>query len=261
MTDGQSLALEQLKEIVVRDDYVIDIEDIREPSASAKTWLIIEISLHCGGLPSAPGGLVLRERERSEICVPEDFPFHKPGDGCDTNGLQARRMCNGPGTFGFIKHHRRSGTSTMGCSDSLECACTLAQNVRRSTNSILKGARSIPPSLIRMKNRQNASSDSGECTRSERQRLVGLRPRADLSSSSRDRRLTAAPDKREVHSLRHCSCRSGCPGNDLDSPSFWKTSWSAAPSCAISYSAFRQPPEQRRDSPPYAVVAYSNAWC
>jgi len=77
MTDGQSLALEQVKEIVVRDDYVIDIEDVREPSPS-ESRLVIEVSLYCGDLPRAPGGLVLRERERFQIYVPAEFPYQKP---------------------------------------------------------------------------------------------------------------------------------------------------------------------------------------
>jgi predicted acylesterase/phospholipase RssA/proteasome lid subunit RPN8/RPN11 len=77
MTDGQRLALEQIKEIVVRDDYVIDIEDVREPSPS-EGRLAIEISLHCGDLLHAPGGLALRERERLQIYVPADFPYQKP---------------------------------------------------------------------------------------------------------------------------------------------------------------------------------------
>lgn len=77
MTDGQRLALEQIKEIVVRDDYAIDIEGVWELSPS-ESRLVIEISLHCGDLPHAPGGLVFRERERFQVYVPAEFPYQKP---------------------------------------------------------------------------------------------------------------------------------------------------------------------------------------
>ncbi|MDL1891128.1 hypothetical protein FBQ96_16435, partial [Nitrospirales bacterium NOB] len=77
MTEGQDLALEQLKEIAVRDGYVLDIEDLIAPSAG-KPNLFVEISLHCGDIEHAPGGLRLRERERFWISVPPQFPFQKP---------------------------------------------------------------------------------------------------------------------------------------------------------------------------------------
>ena len=77
MTEGQDLALEQLKEIAVRDGYVLDIEDIVAPS-EGKPSLFVEISLHCGDIEHAPGGLKLRARERFWILVPPQFPFQKP---------------------------------------------------------------------------------------------------------------------------------------------------------------------------------------
>ena len=77
MTDGQKLALEQIKEIVVRDGYVFDIENVVPPSAEKPT-LFVEVSVHCGAIEKAPGGLALRERERFWISVPPQFPFQKP---------------------------------------------------------------------------------------------------------------------------------------------------------------------------------------
>ncbi len=77
MTSGQRLATEQLKEIVLRDSHAIDIEDFKEPE-SENDGLVIEVSIHCGHLQQAAGGLALRERERFTIWVPPAFPFQKP---------------------------------------------------------------------------------------------------------------------------------------------------------------------------------------
>src|SRR4051794_27610190 len=77
MTDGQRLSIEQLKEVVLRDSHAIDIEDLKEPE-SDNHGLLVEVSIHCGQLQKAAGGLPLRERERFTISVPPAFPFQKP---------------------------------------------------------------------------------------------------------------------------------------------------------------------------------------
>jgi integrative and conjugative element protein (TIGR02256 family) len=77
MTDGQRLSIEQLKEVVLRDSHAIDIEDLKEPE-SDNDGLVVEVSIHCGQLQKAAGGLPLRERERFTILVPPAFPFQKP---------------------------------------------------------------------------------------------------------------------------------------------------------------------------------------
>lgn len=77
MTDGQQLALWQLKEIVHAEPDALHIEDLKEPDTS-NLWLRVTVSILIGGIPMVDGGLRLRERETFFFFVPQSFPFRKP---------------------------------------------------------------------------------------------------------------------------------------------------------------------------------------
>ncbi len=77
MTNGQRLALEQLREIESVAAGGLEILSVRHPddkSASA----VVELSLLCRDLPKAAGSLPLRERERFRLLIPPNFPFDYP---------------------------------------------------------------------------------------------------------------------------------------------------------------------------------------
>jgi len=77
MSEGQALALDQLREMVSGSNGAIDMP--LEPTAtSADGWLRIQVSLDCAGTPRAPGGLRLRKRERFILLIPSSFPFDIP---------------------------------------------------------------------------------------------------------------------------------------------------------------------------------------
>jgi integrative and conjugative element protein (TIGR02256 family) len=77
MTEGQQLALRQLKDIQQADPRALEIIS-SVPPASDERRLIVHVSLNCDALPVAAGGLLLRARERFTIAVPPDFPFAVP---------------------------------------------------------------------------------------------------------------------------------------------------------------------------------------
>ena len=74
MTNGQTLALEQIREVEAFGDGVLEILSIGERNAI----LFLDCSISTHYLPRAPGGLPLRNRERVAISVPADFPFRPP---------------------------------------------------------------------------------------------------------------------------------------------------------------------------------------
>ena len=74
MTNGQTLALEQIREVEAFGDGVLEILSIGERNAI----LFLDCSISTHHLPRAPGGLPLRNRERVAISVPADFPFRPP---------------------------------------------------------------------------------------------------------------------------------------------------------------------------------------
>jgi predicted acylesterase/phospholipase RssA/molybdopterin/thiamine biosynthesis adenylyltransferase/proteasome lid subunit RPN8/RPN11 len=77
MTEGQGLAEEQLREIEAASAGTVEVLGVRETgSKPGPVW--ITISVYCGDLPRAEGGLPLRQRERLNLLVPEGFPFDHP---------------------------------------------------------------------------------------------------------------------------------------------------------------------------------------
>jgi hypothetical protein len=77
MTDGQRLALEQLHEIQRASDGALDIAGVRPPDGDSPS-LRIDVTIDCSGMPRAPDGLPLRDRERMTIYVKARFPFEHP---------------------------------------------------------------------------------------------------------------------------------------------------------------------------------------
>lgn len=77
MTEGQALALRQLREIQQADPHALEILAIARPTEN-ESRLVVLVSLYCGSLIIAPGGLPLRASERFTIAIPTDFPFAVP---------------------------------------------------------------------------------------------------------------------------------------------------------------------------------------
>lgn len=77
LSDGQQLALQQLKEIESSNNYVFEITDIIDPNDES-SFLKIEASIYCGDFEKADGGLPLRERERFRFSINNDFPLSLP---------------------------------------------------------------------------------------------------------------------------------------------------------------------------------------
>ena len=77
LTDGQQLALWQLKEIAHAERDRLAIEHLKEPDTT-NLWLQVSVSIRIGRIPMVDGGLRLRERETFIMLVPQDFPFRKP---------------------------------------------------------------------------------------------------------------------------------------------------------------------------------------
>lgn len=77
MTEGQELALEQLREVArfgARDLEVVELK----PDEPTTNVLRVDLSLRTGHLARAEDGLPLRDRERVLIDIPPDFPFERP---------------------------------------------------------------------------------------------------------------------------------------------------------------------------------------
>lgn len=77
ISDGQKLALQQLKEIESSNNYIFEITDIIDPNDELSI-LKIEASIYCGDFKKAEGGLPLRERERFCFSIKKDFPLSLP---------------------------------------------------------------------------------------------------------------------------------------------------------------------------------------
>ncbi|MCI0393113.1 MAG: patatin-like phospholipase family protein [Acidobacteria bacterium] len=77
MTEGQQLALEQLREIEAASNGSVEIVSIKEWETDSH-WVEVSFSLYCGNIDKAPGGLPLREREGLFMLIPPDFPFVRP---------------------------------------------------------------------------------------------------------------------------------------------------------------------------------------
>lgn len=77
MSEGQRLALDQLRELVAVSGGAIGMP-AGPAAADGDGWLQAWISLDCAETPHAPGGLRLRNRERFVVLVPVGFPFDVP---------------------------------------------------------------------------------------------------------------------------------------------------------------------------------------
>lgn len=76
LSDGQQLALDQLRDIAERSEGALEILSAPEPS-SLPDYKLVKISLETKAYRDA-GGLALRDRERLHLHIPPDFPFHVP---------------------------------------------------------------------------------------------------------------------------------------------------------------------------------------
>lgn len=76
MTEGQVLALEQLRDISAAGS-ALEIVAVREPD-QGRANLVAEVSIDCRGLERRAGGIPLRSRERLVISIPAGFPFELP---------------------------------------------------------------------------------------------------------------------------------------------------------------------------------------
>jgi integrative and conjugative element protein (TIGR02256 family) len=76
-TEGQRLALEQLREIERNSGAAIMLRTVAD-SPTPSGYLRVELSIICRGLPRVASGLALRDRERLVVLIPPDFPFKVP---------------------------------------------------------------------------------------------------------------------------------------------------------------------------------------
>jgi predicted acylesterase/phospholipase RssA len=76
VSKGQHLALRQLKAIATAGEG-LEMLSVREPGSKGDA-LVVEVSLDCGGFEHRDDGIVLRQRERVELFIVEDFPWAAP---------------------------------------------------------------------------------------------------------------------------------------------------------------------------------------
>ena len=74
MTEGQTSALEETREVQAFADGALDILSVAERDGV----LLLDCSISTRIFSRAPGGLPLRNRERFTISVPADYPFRPP---------------------------------------------------------------------------------------------------------------------------------------------------------------------------------------
>jgi predicted acylesterase/phospholipase RssA len=75
-TEGQELALRQLRSIQLATAVGLDLLDIQEPNAGDS--MSVEVSVDCAGIVHRADGIVLHGRERLDISIPPGFPHHVP---------------------------------------------------------------------------------------------------------------------------------------------------------------------------------------
>ena len=73
MTEGQHLAIDQLREVEALGDGALEILEVEETNS-----VHVVVSVTTSGYERVPRGLPLRERERFVIAIPFDFPFELP---------------------------------------------------------------------------------------------------------------------------------------------------------------------------------------
>lgn len=76
MTEGQTQALEQIREIEAASADSVSL--VAEPNETKSGHLRLDLSIDTSGLDRTPDGLPLRARERFVVYVPASFPFAVP---------------------------------------------------------------------------------------------------------------------------------------------------------------------------------------
>lgn len=77
MTDGQALAIRQLRQICEKSDGVLRI--LGEPTVHREIWIKVKISVLCQNIKERrTGGFPLRSRETFTLYIPQSFPFKAP---------------------------------------------------------------------------------------------------------------------------------------------------------------------------------------
>jgi integrative and conjugative element protein (TIGR02256 family) len=77
MTDGQKLAIEQLRAVQEESSGAFEVVRVGE-QLNAAGWLHIVVSADCSGKKSSPDGVRLKRREWFTLAIPSDFPFAIP---------------------------------------------------------------------------------------------------------------------------------------------------------------------------------------
>lgn len=77
MTEGQRLALDQVRDVVSGRPGVLELVSVQCPDKAGGN-LLLTVSVPCAFYPRKSAGLPLRKRERLEILIPYGFPFKIP---------------------------------------------------------------------------------------------------------------------------------------------------------------------------------------
>jgi integrative and conjugative element protein (TIGR02256 family) len=77
MTEGQELAVQQLRAVQERSSGAFEVVEIGERLNSIG-WLIVLVRVDCSGKEYRPGGVQLKRREWLKLVIPPDFPYQIP---------------------------------------------------------------------------------------------------------------------------------------------------------------------------------------
>ena len=77
LSEGQSIALDQLRRIAEADQSPVRIIGVEEIGGT-DAWLDVDITLDCTHYQRVDGGLPLHDREGATLSIPADFPFQEP---------------------------------------------------------------------------------------------------------------------------------------------------------------------------------------
>ena len=76
-SDGLDDVVTDLKALENQSEFGIEVVKFVKPKSDGD-WLVIDVSIDCGGLPRSKKGFALRSRERFWLCFPADFPLSPP---------------------------------------------------------------------------------------------------------------------------------------------------------------------------------------
>lgn len=77
LSDGQKLAVEQLRDVEAAAGGLVTVDTVEEPG-EPNDWLKTKITMSCADLERADGGLPLEDREQFLLLIPPNFPFDDP---------------------------------------------------------------------------------------------------------------------------------------------------------------------------------------